>query len=109
MRGKRIAISRPVCRMARFTDITELANLRILQQKDDWSTTDINDDKLKEKTVKYLEEHLNRDLIIFIKVVNGVIVAILGLQVLNFLPQYNDNDKYGFICNVYTLPEYRRT
>lgn len=108
MHGKRIIISRPVCRMANFDDIQELANLRVLQQIDDWCSSDIDSEKLKEKTIKYLEDHLDSDLLIFVKVINGNIVATCGLQILNLLPQHNDNGKCGFICNVYTLPEYRR-
>lgn len=29
------------------------------------------------------------------------------MQVIEYLPQCNDNSKYGYICNVYTDPLYR--
>lgn len=42
------------------------------------------------------------------KIINKKIVATCGLQVIDYLPQCNDNGKYGYICNVYTVDENRR-
>ena len=31
-----------------------------------------------------------------------------GVQIINYLSQCNDNGKQGYICNVYTIDEYRK-
>ena len=35
------------------------------------------------------------------------IIAICCLQIIEYLPQCNDNGRQGYICNVYTEKEYR--
>lgn len=52
--------------------------------------------------------HLNDDLYIFLKIINKNIVVTCGLQIIDYLPQCNDNGKYGHICNVYTVAEKRK-
>ena len=37
----------------------------------------------------------------------GNIIATCCLQIIEYLPQCNDNGKQGFICNVYTEEKYR--
>lgn len=90
-------------------DIDEISKLRVLQQKDDWNELYYGDDnKLYNLTFKYLEEHLNNDLIIFTEQLDNKIVATCGLQIIKYLPQCNDNGIEGYICNVFTLKEHRK-
>lgn len=94
---------------AKQEDIDELARLRILQQKDDWKELYPNqDEEFYHVTKKYLEKHLNKDILFFIERMNHKIVATCGLQIIHYMPQCNDNGKEGYLCNVFTLPEYRR-
>ncbi len=95
-------------RLADIKDIDELCDLRVSQQKDDWD--DEYEDKfdLYHTTKKYLEKHLNKDVYLFLNIADGKIVATCGLQIIEYLPQCNDNGRYGFIFNVFTLREYRR-
>lgn len=90
------------------TDIEEICRLRVLQQKDDWKEEYIDKFNLYDSTKTFLENHLNKDLHIFLNVVDGYIVSTGGLQIIEYLPQCNDNGKYGYICDVYTLDKYRR-
>ncbi len=94
-------------RLSNNNDIIELSNLRIQQQMDDWQEEYENQFDLLNRTKKYLETHLNKDLYIFIKEKDGKIIATCGIQIIEYLPQCNDNGKQGYICNVYTDKKYR--
>ena len=95
-------------RLANNNDIEQLSKLRILQQKDDWNEEYEDKYDLYNITYNFLDNHLNKDLFIFIKEHNNDIVATCGIQIIEYLPQCNDNGKQGFICNVFTKKEYRK-
>ena len=94
--------------MANNEDIEELSKLRVLQQKDDWQEEYEDKMDLKETTKKYLNTHLNKDIYFFIIRENNKIVATCGLQIIEQLPQCNNNGLMGYICNVFTRKEYRK-
>jgi len=96
-------------KLAENKDIEELAKLRVLQQKDDWKERySGNDQDLYNTTKKYLEEHVNKDLFTFIEILDNKIVATCGLQIIKYMPQCVESGTEGYICNVYTLKEYRK-
>lgn len=94
-------------RLANNNDILCLSSLRIKQQKDDWQEEYNDKSNLLERTKIYLEKHLNKDLYIFVEEMDNKIIATCGLQIIEYLPQCNDNGKQGYICNVYTDSKYR--
>ncbi len=94
-------------RLANKNDIECLAMIRINQQKDDWENEYIDKDNLLNRTKLYLENHLNKDFYAFIEEIDNNIVSTCCLQVIEYLPQCNDNGRQGYICNVYTKDEYR--
>lgn len=95
--------------LAEIDDIEELSKLRILQQKDDWQEEYPNkDEELYVNTKKYLEEHLNNDIFIFIERQDEKIVATCGIQIIQYMPQCVESGLEGYICDVFTLEEYRR-
>ena len=94
-------------RIANKNDIDKICLIRIKQQKDDWNEQYEDKDNFLGRTKAYLEEHLNNDLIAFIEEIEDNIIAICCLQIIEYLPQCNDNGKQGFICNVYTDEKYR--
>ena len=94
-------------RLANKKDIKELSNLRINQQMDDWKEEYENKLDLFDRTKIYLKKHLNKDLYIFVEEKNGNIIATCGIQIIDYLPQCNDNGKQGYVCNVYTKEKYR--
>lgn len=95
-------------RMANDNDIDIICKLRILQQKEDWKEEHIDEVSFYDTTKKFLENHLNRDLYIFLNIIDSKIAATCGIQIIEYLPQCNDNGKQGYICDVYTLDKYRR-
>ena len=94
-------------RKANKMDIDKIVQIRIKQQKAIWK--DEYDDKynLVNTTKKYLEKHLNNDFYAFIEEKGNDIIAICCLQVVEYIPQCNDNGKHGYICNVYTSDDFR--
>ena len=84
--------------LANEYDINELITLRIRQQQNY---------NLSINTRDYLTNHLNKDLYIFIESRDNKIVATCSLQIIKKLPQCNNNEIYGYICNVFTKEEYR--
>lgn len=94
-------------RKANKMDIDKIVQIRIKQQKAIWK--DEYDDKynLVNMTKKYLEKHLNNDFYTFIEEKGNDIIAICCLQVVEYIPQCNDNGKHGYICNVYTSDDFR--
>ena len=97
-------------RIAEKKDIEELSKLRIAQQKEDWDEEypEGEDERLYEVTKKYLIKHLNEDIIFFIEEQENHIIATCGLQIITYMPQCVESGKEGYICNVFTLREYRR-
>lgn len=89
-------------------DIDKIALLRIKEQKEDWKEEYEDKYDLVNTTKLYLEKHLNNDIYVFIEEDNGNIIATCCLQIIEYLPQCNDNGKQEFVCNVYTEPEYRK-
>ena len=95
--------------LAEKKDIEELSMLRILQQKDDWKEDYPNKDKeLYDITKRYLEKHLNNDIFIFVEKHDDKIIGTCGIQIIQYLPQCVESGLEGYICNVFTLKEYRR-
>lgn len=95
-------------RKASIEDVEKLCELRMLQQQDDWEEDYEDKFNLYERTKEYLNKHLNKDLYMFLNVVDKRIVSTCGLQIIEYLPQCVDNGVQGFICNVFTLKDYRR-
>ena len=96
-------------KIAEYKDIEELSRLRIMQQKDDWKELYPGKDKEFYNITKgYLEEHLNKDVFFFIEIIDNKIVATCGLQVIKYMPQCVESGIEGYICDVFTLKEYRK-
>ncbi len=95
-------------RLAIKEDIDKIAILRVKEQKEDWKNEYEDKYDLVNTTKLYLEKHLNNDIYVFIEENNDDIIATCCLQIIEYLPQCNDNGKQGFICNVYTEPKYRK-
>ena len=49
----------------------------------------------------YLNEHLNKDLYMFIGEEDNKIVLMCSLIVINYMPCHNDTGKHGHICDIY--------
>ena len=88
-------------------DIEELSKIRLIQQKDDWKEEYENIDNFELRTKSYLENHLNKDLFMLIERLENKIIATCGIQIIEYMPQCNDNGLIGYICNVYTDLSYR--
>lgn len=96
-------------RIAKNEDIEEISKLRLMQQKDDWKESYPNkDEQFYIVTKKYLEEHLNKDIFFFIESIDNKIIATCGLQLIKYMPQCVESGVEGYICDVYTLNEYRK-
>ena len=95
-------------RLATKNDIEEISRLRGLQQKADWQEEYIDKFDLYNTTKAFLKKHLKKDLYIFLNIIDNCIASTCGVQIINYLPQCNDNGKQGYICNVYTIYEYRK-
>ena len=94
-------------RFANKKDIKKLSLLRIQQQREDWKNEFEDKNDLLNITKEYFNKHLNNDLIVFVEEIGKHIIATCCLQIIEYLPQCNDNGKQGYICNVYTQKEYR--
>ncbi len=94
-------------RIANKMDIDKIVQIRIKQQKDDWKEEYIDKCNLMNTTKIYLEKHLNNNFYAFIEEKDNDIIAICCLKVIEYLPQCNDNGKQGYVCNVYTMDEFR--
>lgn len=96
-------------RIAKYEDIEEISRLRVMQQKEDWKELYPNkDEELYIETKNYLEEHLNNNIYFFIEIIDNKIVATCGLQIIRYMPQCLGSGIEGYMCDVFTLKEYRR-
>lgn len=96
-------------RIAKYEDIEEISKLRVIQQKDDWKELYPNkDEEFYRITKNYLEDHLNKDIFFFIEIIDNRIVSTCGLQVIRYMPQCVESGIEGYICDVFTLKEYRK-
>lgn len=104
-------------RLANQQDIEALTVLRVEQQIEDWENT-LPSTNFKqfgtefEKVVaQHLETYLNKSIYFEIMYIDGVPVAMCGLEELNELPQItvclDKNYRHGSIVSVYTRPKYR--
>ena len=94
-------------RLATKNDINSLSLIRVKEQKEDWNEEFEDKYDLVNITKLYLKKHLNNDFFAFVEEIDGNIIATCCLQIIEYLPQCNDNGKQGFVCNVYTNKEYR--
>ena len=94
-------------RLADEKDVEVLCKLRVLEQKEDWGKDFEDKYDLVKQTKEYLLNHINKDFFMFVEECEGKIIATCGLQIIEYMPQCNDNGKQGFICNVFTIEEFR--
>lgn len=97
-------------RLASLEDIDEITDLRILQQKENYDNNpDINYELLSEKTKKYLARNLNKTIYFFVKEIERKLVAMCGIQLIEYLPMHNSYEGVrADFCAVYTRQEHRK-
>lgn len=97
-------------RIAEMKDIDGITELRILQQKENYKNDYKVEDKIfSQNTKKFLNDNLNKNIYFFIKELDNKIAAMCGIQLINYLPMYNEGiGLRGYICSVYTREEYRK-
>lgn len=100
-------------RKLELSDLEEMVTLRIGIQNYDAQFLDdkdiiLSEAELKEKSREYLRQNLNDTLYMFGYFVDNKLVANCGFYVDRHFPTYNTpNGITGYICNVFTLEEYR--
>ncbi len=72
-------------KIATTSDVEEICKLRVLQQKDDWKEEYVDRFDLYNTTKKFMINHLNKDLYIFLNMIDENIVATCGLGCKFFL------------------------
>ena len=100
-----------IYRRATQNDISSLVDYRLKflnelkEQNDDEKTI-----LLKEELQKYFTENIKRDeFVSWLAEYGGKIVATSGLILWKIAPRYDClHGRYGYILNMYTLPEFRR-
>lgn len=97
-------------RKLQIEDIEEFVSLRVEMLLSDKS---INYDKeeIEKQTINYLKENLNESLYIFGIFDNNCLVSMAAIEIIKRLPtpkKDNLNSERGYICSVYTKPEYRK-
>lgn len=97
-------------RLADYKDIDEIIALRILQQKENYNDeSEINDKILVENTKNYLMKNLNKTICFFVKEVDEKLVAMCGIQLIEYLPMHKSYEgSRADICAVYTRVEHRK-
>ena len=102
-----------VVRQLNLDDLEQMINLRIKIQKYDLKYIDSNSivlsqDELQKKTREYLKKSINNNLFMFGYFIDDKLVANCGFYVDKHFPTYNNPSGItGYICNVFTLEEYR--
>ncbi|WP_072550896.1 MULTISPECIES: GNAT family N-acetyltransferase [Candidatus Fukatsuia] len=98
------------CRLAVPEDIASLANLRWRLCTDDAPVADPN---VKKEFIEKCECTLSqmaghKGIVHFIAETGGTVIAVLSIVKVTKMPSPNDiNGQWGYLTNVYTLPEYR--
>lgn len=96
-------------RMATGLDIPQLVELRMLEQENDWKDQYPITQEFKDITKDFFEKNLVKNLYVFVAEENKKIIATAAIMPHQYLPQADEfTGKRGYLCNVYTLPEYRR-
>lgn len=98
-------------RLADKQDIAVLARFRVDLETEDWKDGYVGkDEDLEKATYQYLEKHLNDDCYIWVWDEPDVgVVAVCTMLLFTHLPDCDDLiSKRGFLCNIYTKPEYRK-
>lgn len=102
-------------RKLEIEDLKEIIFLRTKIQNYDFScyldTSNklIDEETLKEKTLDYLKENLNKNIYLFGLFIDDELVANCGFYLDKHFPTYsNPNGIIGYICNVFTKEEFRK-
>ncbi len=96
-----------------LTNLDDMINLRLGIQNYDSKFLDeleilISEKELRERTRKYLMQSLNDNLHMFGYFIDNKLIANCGFYIDKHFPTYNTpNGITGYICNVFTLEEYR--
>ena len=101
-----------IFRKAELSDIKEISELRKKQVQDEGQTPDIDID---EGLHAYFEKYMRSgELIEWVAedeeaiATAGKIIATAGVMFMDFPPSFtNRTGRTGYVCNVYTAPEYR--
>lgn len=90
-------------------NIEEIIPLRIALQKVDFENNlGIDEQILIDKTREFLNENLDKDLLMYGTYINKKLVSICGLSIFKYFPQADDlSCKVGYITCVYTKDDYR--
>lgn len=104
-------------KIADFSDLNEIVNLRVYQQIEDWNNTNHKKDysvyakSFYKVTKEYLSERLNKDIVFALRYTDGKAVSLCGLQVKESLSQItvceNGSEKSAELVSVYTVPDCR--
>lgn len=100
-------------RRLELKDLEQIISLRIGIQNYDYREIDFNSlllscEELEKETIKYLKEHLNKDLYLFGYFIDEKLIANCGFYVDKHFPTYsNPSGIIGYICSVFTLEDYR--
>lgn len=97
-------------RLAEIEDIDQIAELRILQQKELFKENyKIDDEKFYNNTKVFLLENLNKNIYFFVKELDSKLVSMCGIQLVKYMPLHNEElVERGYVCSVYTREEYRK-
>lgn len=97
-------------RLAGIEDIDQIAELRILQQKELFKENyKIDDEKFYNNTKVFLLENLNKNIYFFVKELDSKLVSMCGIQLVKYMPLHNEElVERGYVCSVYTREEYRK-
>ncbi len=97
-------------RLAEIEDIDQIAELRILQQKELFKKNyKIDDEKFYNNTKIFLLENLNKNIYFLVKELDNKLVSMCGIQLVKYMPLHNEElVERGYVCGVYTREEYRK-
>lgn len=101
-------------RQLNLNDLEQIISLRIKIQEYDKkyissNSIVLNKDELIKRTKQYLKQSLNNNLFMFGYFIENKLVANCGFYVDKHFPTYdNPSGITGYICNVFTLENYRK-